>query len=109
VFQQVPALYLDQGDDRSLPNSLQFFSRSCNPIYILQHYSGFHQSLQVTARVVIYLIVGYDHPHALSNSLSSDHLTFRIFLSRTSRCETDTEAYEKPLSIAALFCVLILL
>jgi hypothetical protein len=71
--------------------------------YIFQHYRGFHQSLQETARVVPYLIVGYDHPHALSNSASSDHRTFRIFLSGTSRCEAVTQAYENLLSMAALF------
>jgi hypothetical protein len=71
--------------------------------YVFQHHRGFHQSLQETARIVPYLIVRNDHPHALSNSSSSDHRTFGIFLNGTSRCEADTQAYEKLLSIAALF------
>jgi len=72
-------------------------------LYILQYYRGFHPSLQANAKLILYLIVDCEHPHSLSNSSSSDHLTFRIFLSGTSRYETDTQAYEKQLLVAALF------
>jgi hypothetical protein len=71
-------------------------------LYILQHYRGFHQSLQQTARIVPYLMVW---PPARSFQLFifwSPYIS-NIFKWNFPLWNTHTPAYEKLLSIAALF------